>query len=149
MGLEPVRIEIYYTGGCPNRETTLRRVWAALKELRIAGEVREVRVDPTWAPAFHFLGSPTVHVNGVDIEPSARTSSYNGVMCRTYRDGEQIEGAPSTQLIRQAILDFGASSVENDESIEGRDGCSTKAKTPQNAKTTIERSRCPETRTEA
>ena len=75
-----------------------------LTELGIAGEVREVQVDPTWATVIRFLGSPTVHVNGVDIERSARMSSDYGVMFRTYRDGDQMQSAPSKQMIRQAIL---------------------------------------------
>jgi hypothetical protein len=37
-----------------------------------------VRVDPPFAVP-GFLGSPTVHVNGIDIEPSARTSKWIGV----------------------------------------------------------------------
>jgi hypothetical protein len=105
MASESLRIEIYFTGGCPNRHTTAERVMEVLKELNITGEVREVRVDPTLASALGFLGSPTVHVNGIDIESSARTSNRVGVMCRTYRDGAHIEGAPSKHLIRQAILD--------------------------------------------
>jgi hypothetical protein len=105
MESKSVRIEIYYTGGCPNRRITLKRIWEVLKELGIAGEVREVRVAPTVASAFGFLGSPTIHLNGIDIEPSARTSHWSGVRCRTYREGEEIDGAPSKQLIRQALLE--------------------------------------------
>jgi hypothetical protein len=108
MGSESVRIEIYYTPGCPNRRTTLKRVWEVIKELDIAAGVREVRVDPPFASAPGFFGSPTVHVNGIDIEPSARTSHWAGVMCRTYRAGEQIDGAPSKQLIRRALLEAGS-----------------------------------------
>jgi hypothetical protein len=109
MGPKSVRIEIYYTGGCPNRHTTVKRIWEVLTELSIAAEVREVRVNPPFSSVPGFLGSPTVQVNGVDIQPSARHSQWSGLMCRTYRDGEQIDGAPSRQLIRQAILDAYAS----------------------------------------
>jgi hypothetical protein len=107
MESKPVRIEIYYTDGCPNRSTTVKRVWDVLEELAVAGELREVRVHPPLASVRGFLGTPTVHVNGIDIEPSAQTSNWSGVICRAYRDGEQIDGAPSKRLIRQAILDAG------------------------------------------
>ena len=88
-----------------------------LRELAIAGKVREVMVHPPLASVRGFLGTPTVNVNGIDIEPSARTSRWTGVLCRTYREGEQIDGAPSRQLIRQAILDAGASLSKNGQSI--------------------------------
>ena len=108
MGSTPLRIEIYYTAGCPNLRTTVKRVWEVLKELDLAAEVREVRVDPLFAVP-GFLGSPTVHVNGIDIEPSARTSKWMQLMWRTYREGSGIGSAPSKQLIRQALLDAGDS----------------------------------------
>jgi hypothetical protein len=107
MESRSVRIEIYYTAGCPNRRITVERVREVLRELAIAGKVREVMVHPPLASVRGFLGTPTVHVNGIDIERSARTSHWAGVMCRTYRDREQIDSAPSKQLIRQAILDAG------------------------------------------
>jgi hypothetical protein len=92
----------------PNRQITEKRVWEVLEELDLAAEVREVRVDPPFAIQ-GFLGSPTVHVNGIDIEPSARTSKWMGLMWRTYREGSQMSSAPSKKLIRQAILDAGDS----------------------------------------
>jgi hypothetical protein len=89
MESKSVRIEIYYTAGCPNRRITVERVREVLKELSLAAEVREVKVHPPLASVRGFLGTPTVHVNGIDIEPSARTANWSGIMCRTYRDGEQ------------------------------------------------------------
>jgi hypothetical protein len=87
----------------------VKRVSEVLKELDLAAEVREVRVHPRSAVA-GFLGSPTVHINGIDIEPSTRTSKWMGLIWRTYREGDQMDGAPSKQLIRQALLDVGSSS---------------------------------------
>src|ERR1700682_3134275 len=104
MESKPVRIEIYYIAGCPNRRVTEKRVWEVLKGLNLAAEVREVKVDPLLAVP-GFLGSPTVHVNGIDIEPAARTSKWMGLNWRTYREGSQMSSAPSKELIRQAILD--------------------------------------------
>ena len=47
-----------------------------------------------------FLGSPTVRIDGLDIEPSARQRTAFGMMCRTYEGGG---GVPSEDLIRNAI----------------------------------------------
>jgi hypothetical protein len=108
MKTKSIRIEIFYIAGCPNRRITEKRVWEVLKELDLAAEVREVRVDPNFAVP-GFLGSPTVHVNGNDIDPSARSSKWTGLNWRTYREGSQIDSAPSKELIRQAVLDADAS----------------------------------------
>jgi hypothetical protein len=50
----------------------------------------------------HFpaaVGSPSVRIDGLDIEPSARQRTAFGMMCRTYESG----GVPSEDLIRSAI----------------------------------------------
>ena len=104
MQSKPIRIDIYYAAGCPNRHITVKRVWEVLHELSIAAEVREVKVDPNFAVP-GFLGSPTIHVNGVDIEPSARAAKWMGLIWRTYREAGEMNSAPSKQLIRQAILE--------------------------------------------
>ena len=101
-----MRIEVFYIGGCPNHEPTVERVKAMLMDLGVAGEVVESAVnDPATASALRFLGSPTVQVNGVDVEPSARTSNQFGFMCRTYLNGPRQEGIPSRALIREAFLE--------------------------------------------
>ena len=100
-----MRIEIFYIAGCPNAQPTVERVTEILKDLGMTAEVVQLLVsDPAAASAIRFLGSPTVHVNGVDAEPSARTSNQFGLMCRTYWEGPRSEGIPSTGLIRQTLL---------------------------------------------
>ena len=99
-----MRVEVLYIDGCPNRQRTVERVKALLKELRSPAEVIEVPVtDLGSALANRFLGSPTVRVNGIDVEPSARTSSQFGLACRTYWDGVNWHGVPSVEIIRQAL----------------------------------------------
>lgn len=102
-----MRVEIFYVNGCPNRESTVKLVAEALQGLGIAGEVVELPVnDSASASALRFLGSPTVHINGVDVEPSARASDQFGLMCRTYPDGPRRAGVPAKHLIRQAFLEL-------------------------------------------
>jgi hypothetical protein len=49
-----------------------------------------------------FQGSPTIRINGLDIELSARQRITFGMMCRTYKGSG---GVPSEDLIRKAIKD--------------------------------------------
>lgn len=76
-----MKVEVFYVDGCPNRQPAVERVKELLREFGLTGNVLEILVTgATAAIAVRFLGSPTIHVNGVDIEPSARTSSQFGVM---------------------------------------------------------------------
>ena len=63
-------------------------------EINVAAEAMAMEV--------RFLGSPTVRINDMDIEPSARSRSGFGMLCRTY-DGSG--GVPSEALIRSAITE--------------------------------------------
>jgi hypothetical protein len=98
-------IEVFFIDGCPNYQPTIDRVHQILEEMAMTADVLNIRVaDSDSAQANRFAGSPTVHVDGVDVDPSVRTSSQFGVMCRTYPDGGRRQGVPPTELIRQALL---------------------------------------------
>jgi hypothetical protein len=99
-----VRIEILTFADCPNAETTRERVSQALEHEAVDAEIVEVPVEtPEAAQELHFLGSPSVRVNGQDVDVSVDDARAYGFMCRTYRDGFHVEVAPSTALIRNAI----------------------------------------------
>jgi hypothetical protein len=53
-----------------------------------------------------FLGSPTVRIDGLDIEPSAWHRTAFGMMCSRY---EGSGGVPSEELIRSAITEAASS----------------------------------------
>ncbi len=77
-----------------------------LKDLGLANKVLEVIITtPKMAESFRFLGSPTVLVNGLDVEPSARNSDQIGFGCRTYLSGERRLGIPSEDIVKSAILE--------------------------------------------
>ena len=50
-----------------------------------------------------FLGSPTVRVDGKDIDPGAGDRSDYGLKCRLYRSGEETSGLPPEEWIVEAI----------------------------------------------
>ncbi len=105
-----MRIEVLYFDGCPNRKPSFERVQELLREEGISAEVLEINVrEPSMAQELGFLGSPTVRVNGQDVEPEARTAREYGMMCRTYPIGGRREGLPSREMLREAIR--GAKSV--------------------------------------
>lgn len=99
-----MNIEVLYFDGCPNHAAAVERVREVLREEGIEAEVVEVNVrDEASARDVGFLGSPTIRVNGIDVEPAVRSSREYGMMCRTYAVGQKREGAPPKELIRAAL----------------------------------------------
>jgi hypothetical protein len=97
-------IELLYITDCPGVAETdalLRRV---LAEEGRAVPVTKISVDtPAQAAATRFLGSPTVRVNGRDIE-ATRAEEPGGVLgCRLYAMGRGASNVPPEALIRAAI----------------------------------------------
>jgi hypothetical protein len=94
-----LQIEVLYFEGCPNHLSTVERIDSVLREEGCSANVREVLVpDVQTAQRVNFLGSPTVRVNGIDIEPAALDRKDFGLMCRRYPTG-----GPSHVLIRTAV----------------------------------------------
>jgi hypothetical protein len=94
-----MKLEVLYFEGCPNHLPALKRIWEVLQEESCDAEVEEVLVpDADVAQSAKFLGSPTIRLNGIDIEPNAGEREDFGLMCRRYP-----EGIPSHQLIRGAV----------------------------------------------
>jgi hypothetical protein len=94
-------VQLIYFPGCPHIEATRKALHDVLLEL--AGrpdEVLEVDLTARDTPAhLRGWGSPTILIDGVDIEGA----SANGSSCRVYRRSDG-GGAPSRALIRAALL---------------------------------------------
>lgn len=66
------RIEIFVSPGCAHVDEAVALVRNTLTELKLDADVTEIRVEKEEkARELKFLGSPTVRVNGSDIEPGA------------------------------------------------------------------------------
>jgi hypothetical protein len=98
-------IEVLYRERCPFVALTIERVRAAVDRLslEIDIEIRLVRVD-TMADAVtrRFRGSPTVRVDGDDVDPRA-SSRPLGTHGRGYVDEGVIERAPPESWISAAL----------------------------------------------
>lgn len=92
-----VEINILFFEGCLNSGAALERAREAVALEGVAANVRMVEILGTEdAIARRFLGSPTIQVEGEDVEPAARLGRDFGFMCRTYRASDgSVAGAPS------------------------------------------------------
>jgi mercuric ion transport protein len=76
----------------------------ALRHETQVADVVEVNVpDDATARSLGFLGSPSVRIDGIDIDPPARASKQFRLMCRTYSDAGKQVGIPPLDLIRRAL----------------------------------------------
>ena len=72
-------VQVLYTEGCANMPQTIQRVRDVAREMGIAIQINQVLVSSQeQADALRFLGSPTVQINGQDIDPAARTATTFG-----------------------------------------------------------------------
>jgi hypothetical protein len=90
-----------YFEGCPNHAPTVERVKQIAAEMALTVAIREVPITtPEEAEQRRFLGSPTVLVNGVDIDPHASQQARYGLSCRMYPG---VSGLPPDAMIRAAL----------------------------------------------
>jgi hypothetical protein len=95
-----VRIEILYFRGCPHYELTVERVRDVVQAKGLDAEIHEVEVrSEAEAQRLRFLGSPTVRIDGADIEPSAPDRTEFSLSCRMYGGS----GIPSSEIVARAL----------------------------------------------
>ena len=107
-------VEVLFFADCPNYLPALRNVREALQQEGMAADIRHVEVlDRNMAEAIGFLGSPTIRIDGIDVEPAARASTGFGLCCRTYTAG-RTAGTPPVDLIRRALCERRGHCAEQD-----------------------------------
>src|SRR5216683_3646240 len=99
-----MKVQLFYFDGCPNHPPALERLRQILRQEGLPEHVEEINVtSPEQAQALAFLGSPTIKINGMDVEPEARASQAYAMACRTYRNAGKQEGLPDEEMIRAAL----------------------------------------------
>ena len=99
-----MKVEVLYFSDCPNHAPAVSRVREVLQQEGTAAELIEVEVkDTVTAQRLGFLGSPSIRIDGQDIEPAVRTADRFGMMCRTYVVDGRPAGVPPPELIRDAV----------------------------------------------
>jgi hypothetical protein len=97
-------VEILYFEGCSNHEPALALVERVDRELGTDADVRRVNVpDQEAAERLRFLGSPTVRVDGIDIDPHAEQRADYALSCRVFTTEHGRAGQPDERWIRDAL----------------------------------------------
>jgi hypothetical protein len=99
-----VTIEILYFDGCPNHEPLLEHLPRLLEREGIDAEIVLRNVpDDEHAQRERFLGSPTMRVDGRDVDPGAAERSDYGLKCRIYQTPTGLTGLPPDDWILDAV----------------------------------------------
>ncbi len=97
-------MELLYFAGCPNYRPTRELVERVAAGDGIELELRLVEVtSPEEAVRLRFLGSPSVRVNGQDVEPHTDERETFVLACRIYRTEAGVSGQPAEEWIRAAL----------------------------------------------
>lgn len=97
-------VELLYLPGCPNHEEAAGLVRAVLQAEGVSAELIEIPVrDSDEARAHNFPGSPTLRVNGRDIEDVPADQLTVGFACRTYFVDGKPQGLPPLVWLERAV----------------------------------------------
>lgn len=100
-----MHIQFLWWEACPSHPEAWRRLQQVLDELDIDAEIERIEMrDDADAQRWQFRGSPTILVNGADIDPHAAALPAR-LTCRLYHteDGRPSP-LPSRALIKRAII---------------------------------------------
>ena len=99
-----MRIEFHWFEGCPNHRVARRLLQQALEARAFNGEIQEIDVgDPAVANRYRSPGSPTIRINGHDIEPGYQDPGEYAPRCRLYMTSAGLVGVPDRRWIEEAL----------------------------------------------
>ncbi|MEX2719939.1 MAG: thioredoxin family protein [Candidatus Wukongarchaeota archaeon] len=99
-----MKIELLYFEGCPTHEQAEKILREVLEEEGIDVEIELILVeDEGKAEELKFVGSPTIKINGKDVDPKAGQRKDYGLTCRMYLTDEGAKGWPSKNMIKKAL----------------------------------------------
>ena len=95
-----MRIEFLHTPDCPNAPAARKLLEAILRERGILDRIEESVVGTfDEAARVGFLGSPSIRIDGVDVDPTAVHIQAPVLGCRLYKG----TGVLSRELIEAAL----------------------------------------------
>jgi hypothetical protein len=101
-----MEITLQYFDGCPNWQTTEERlavITAERSDITVSRQLIETQAE---AETVDFRGSPTLLADGVPLFPVPEAPP--GLSCRVYLTPAGLAGSPTTEQIRDAIVNVEA-----------------------------------------
>lgn len=103
-----MKIELLHTDICQGYQQAAVELGQALVEMGMEPRYETVLIrDAHDASQYNFRGSPTIRIDGKDIEPEGASSETLGVaVCRMYVFGGKTYDYPPKELILAALRKF-------------------------------------------
>ena len=99
-----MHIEVLYFDGCPNHTALIAQLRRLMREAGVDEHVRVHRVEsPEAARRERFLGSPTLRIDGADVEPGASRRTDFGLKCRLFATAAGLRGIPADDWVLTAL----------------------------------------------
>ncbi|NOZ50721.1 MAG: hypothetical protein GXP37_11840 [Chloroflexi bacterium] len=99
-----MKIQFLYYEDCPSHEAGQQRLQQVMAELGLQTPVEVIKVETeAEATRWGFIGSPTILIDGVDIDPPP-SGTPPALTCRAYLwQNGRFSPLPSPALIRRAL----------------------------------------------
>ena len=99
-----MRVEFLWFKDCANHEGARALLRQVLKEKGVGDPIEDIDVtNPRLAEQHYFPGSPTIRVDGRDIEPGFEDSGEYSIRCRVYVSEAGLSGMPIRKWIEDAV----------------------------------------------
>lgn len=100
------RIEILWFQDCPNHPAARGLIDEVVAEFGVQADIRSLEVaDDATAERLRFPGSPTIRVDGLDIEPGFVDCDDCTPRCRVYQTSAGLRGLPERSWLVAALAD--------------------------------------------
>lgn len=97
-------VELLWFDGCPNHDSARRLLREVIAEVAPGTRIRDIDAsDPAVAERLRFPGSPTIRVNGRDVDPAFRDPGDYTPRCRVFHTPDGLRGVPARAWIVAAL----------------------------------------------
>jgi hypothetical protein len=97
-------VELLWFSDCPNHAPARRMLEDVIADLVPGTPIRDVdATDPMVAQQARFPGSPTIRVDGRDVDPSYVDPGDYTPRCRLYRTESGLRGLPDRRWVEDAL----------------------------------------------
>jgi hypothetical protein len=102
--MKPRKVELLWFGGCPNHEDARRLLHDVLADVAPGTPVADIDAsDPEVAARLRFAGSPTIRIDGRDVDPRFSDPGDYTPRCRIYWTVSGLRGLPERAWIEAAL----------------------------------------------
>lgn len=99
-----MKIELLWLEDCPNHAAAEAMLTEVLAEAGVTASIERIEVaDEATGIAQVFPGSPTIRIDGVDVEPEWERCEDCTPRCRLYATSDGLRGLPERGWVVDAV----------------------------------------------